>query len=130
MNNDYMKYGYKFGKKTKAKSKQRDVYSKVLDKLAYKMCKSIDKPEKQFDAVHKPSHYNFGKYEVIDVIDDWKLNFNRGNAIKYIARAGKKDSKKTIEDLEKAVYYLNREINNLKWEKFIKGQSKCQRSKI
>ena len=59
--------------------------------------------------VEHPSHYNQGKYEVIDVINDWKLNFNLGNAIKYIARADYKNN--AIEDLEKAIFYLNYEIN-------------------
>lgn len=59
--------------------------------------------------VEHPSHYNQGKYEVIDVINDWKLNFNLGNAIKYIARADYKNN--AIEDLEKAMFYLNYEIN-------------------
>lgn len=58
--------------------------------------------------VEHPSHYNQGKYEVIDVINDWKLNFNLGNAIKYIARADYKNN--AIEDLKKAVFYLNYEI--------------------
>ena len=61
------------------------------------------------NSVEHPKHYNFGKYEVIDVIDDWGLDFALGNAIKYIARAGKK-SENTIEDLEKALWYINHEI--------------------
>lgn len=58
--------------------------------------------------VEHPSHYNQGLYEVIDVINDWKLNFNLGNAIKYIERADYKNN--AIEDLKKAVFYLNYEI--------------------
>ena len=65
------------------------------------------------NAVNHPSHYNSGKIEVIEAIEDWKVNFHRGNAIKYIARAGKKDPAKTVEDLEKAVWYLKREIEVL-----------------
>ena len=61
-----------------------------------------------------PSHYTDGKIEVIEAIEAWKLNFHRGNAIKYIARAGKKNPEKEIEDLEKAVWYLKREIERLK----------------
>ena len=62
-----------------------------------------------------PSHYADGrKYEAIDVIADWDLNFDLGNAVKYIARAGRKGS--AIEDLEKAVYYINHEIEVLKNE--------------
>ena len=63
------------------------------------------------EAVNHPAHYNQGKFEVIDVIDDWKLGFNDGNAVKYIARARYKG--KHLEDLKKARWYLNREISNL-----------------
>ena len=66
------------------------------------------------DAVNHPSHYNQGRIECIDYILDKELNFCRGNAVKYITRAGQKDPDKEIEDLEKAVFYLNREIERLK----------------
>lgn len=66
------------------------------------------------DPVNNPAHYTSGKIEVIDFIEDQKLNFPRGNAVKYIARAGKKDPAKEVEDLEKAVWYLNRDIQALK----------------
>lgn len=56
--------------------------------------------------VEHPAHYNVGKIEVIDAINEWKLDFDLGNVIKYIARAGHKDASKTIEDLEKAKFYL------------------------
>lgn len=65
------------------------------------------------DNVNSPKHYTDGNIEVIDFIEDKQLNFHRGNAIKYISRAGKKDSKKEIEDLKKAVWYLEREIERL-----------------
>ena len=58
--------------------------------------------------VDHPIHYNHGQYEVIDVIQDWKLNFNLGNAIKYIARCDYKNN--AIEDLQKAKFYLEYEI--------------------
>lgn len=65
-----------------------------------------------FDPVAKPQHYNHGKYEVIDVIEDWGLDkdYYLGNAIKYIARHKHKDSPK--QDIEKAVWYLNRWLAN------------------
>ena len=66
------------------------------------------------DVVNHPAHYTDGKIEVIDVIEDKGLNFHRGNAVKYIARAGKKDPNREIEDLQKAVWYLNREIERLR----------------
>ena len=65
------------------------------------------------DSVNHPSHYTDGKIEVIDFIEDKKLNFHRGNAVKYIARAGKKKYENEVEDLKKAVWYLNREIERL-----------------
>ena len=62
-----------------------------------------------------PEYYK-GKVEVIDAIEAWGLNFHRGNAVKYIARAGKKNIANEVEDLEKAVWYINREIERLKKE--------------
>lgn len=66
------------------------------------------------DSVNHPVHYTDGKIEVIDFIEQKNLNFHRGNAVKYIARAGKKDPEKEVEDLEKAKWYLEREIERLK----------------
>ena len=65
------------------------------------------------DNVNHPSHYTDGKIEVIDFIEDKKLNFHRGNAVKYIARAGKKNPENEVEDLKKAAWYINREIERL-----------------
>jgi hypothetical protein len=64
--------------------------------------------------VNHPKHYTDGNIEVIDFIEDKGLNFHKGNVVKYVARAGKKDPSKEIEDLKKALWYLNREINRLK----------------
>lgn len=66
------------------------------------------------DQVDHPAHYNSGKIEVIEALEDWKLNFHRANAVKYVARAGKKNPDKEIEDLEKAIWYLKRDIELLK----------------
>lgn len=69
--------------------------------------------------VNHPAHYNTGKIEVIEFIEDQKLNFSRGNAIKYIARAGKKVPLKCspelaleleMKDLDKARFYITREL--------------------
>ena len=60
--------------------------------------------------VHHPSHYNSGTIEVIEAIEDWKLGFHLGNAVKYVARAGKKDPSKYEEDLQKAKWYIDRAI--------------------
>lgn len=63
------------------------------------------------DAVSHPSHYNVGKIEVIDFIEDKNLNFNLGNAVKYIARCQYKvGGTKRIEDLEKAMWYIQHQI--------------------
>ena len=64
------------------------------------------------EMVNHPSHYNMGKYEAIDVIEDWNLNFNLGNAVKYISRAGHKDD--IVQDLKKSLWYIEREIQRLK----------------
>ena len=61
--------------------------------------------------VNHPSHYNKG-IETIDYIESWEMNFNIGNVIKYTTRAGYKDNK--LEDLEKAKWYLEREIGKAK----------------
>ena len=61
-------------------------------------------------------HYENGKgYDVIDFITDYGLNFNRGNIIKYVARAGKKDDE--LSDLRKALDYINREIETIEKQK-------------
>ncbi len=68
--------------------------------------------EKNESHVNHPRHYlKDSGHEVIDVIGAWNLNFELGNAIKYIARAGKKDVNKKREDLEKALWYIKREID-------------------
>lgn len=61
--------------------------------------------------VNHPNHYNKGKFEVIEVIEDWGLGFNLGNAIKYIGRCEHKENKK--QDLEKALWYIKRELENI-----------------
>lgn len=65
------------------------------------------------DAVNHPEHYKSGGIETIDFIESKDLGFNLGNAVKYISRAGKKDPSKLIEDLEKARWYVDREISRL-----------------
>lgn len=62
------------------------------------------------DIINHPAHYTSGNIEVIDYIEDQKLPYHLGNVVKYISRAGKKDPKKTVEDLKKAAWYINRYI--------------------
>jgi hypothetical protein len=62
------------------------------------------------ETINHPSHYQGQRFEVIDIIEDFKLCFNLGNAIKYILRAGKKGL--FTEDLKKSIWYLQREIDH------------------
>lgn len=64
------------------------------------------------DNVNHPAHYT--AYQGIEVIQlTEQMNFCRGNAVKYIARAGLKDPDKEVEDLRKAIWYIEREIARL-----------------
>ena len=70
------------------------------------------------EQVNHPSHYG-GKdnpYEAIKVIDAWNLDFCLGNVVKYISRAGKKDNNSVEQDLKKALWYLEHEIESMKGE--------------
>ncbi len=71
--------------------------------------------DKEVEAIDGPSHYGgkYNVYEAIKIIDHYKLGFCLGNVIKYILRAGKKDPSKHLEDLKKAAWYLNHEIERL-----------------
>ena len=62
------------------------------------------------DPVNHPPHYKAGGIEVIDFIEAKDLNFRLANVVKYVSRAGKKDSD-PVQDLEKAAWYLKREID-------------------
>ena len=76
----------------------------IEDPLAQKVLERNNKPE----LVNHPDHYQGNKFEVIDIIEDYELNFTLGSAVKYILRAGKKDDKNT--DLKKAIWMLEREL--------------------
>lgn len=67
--------------------------------------------------VTHPSHYTQGKIETYKFINDKNLNFNRGNAVKYLVRAGLKDPAKEIEDLQKAKVYIDFEIERIMEER-------------
>jgi len=75
---------------------------------------SLWRPQTQ-ELINHPSHYGGADnpYEAIKVIEAWGLGFCLGNTVKYISRAGKKDPEKTVEDLKKAVWYINHEIERL-----------------
>jgi hypothetical protein len=67
------------------------------------------------EMVNHPKHYGgeSNPYEAIKVIDAWDLDFCLGNTVKYISRAGKKSPEKELEDLKKALWYLQHKINKL-----------------
>ncbi len=75
----------------------------------------LSKTRPQTEMVNHPTHYGGENnvYEAIKVIEAWDLDFCLGNAVKYISRAGKKDPAKELEDLNKAVWYLNRRIQQI-----------------
>ena len=95
---DCMTCFYLFRKLNEQPCKSCVSYSLWTDKDAYK----------EEDPVNAPKHYNVG-LEPIEAIESWKLGYNLGNVIKYVARADHKG--KRIEDLKKARWYLDREIN-------------------
>ena len=86
------------------------LFSIVLINVFLRWLEGGNKMEEVNRNVSHPSHYNQG-IEAIDIIESWNLNFSLGNAIKYILRSPYKG--KQIEDLEKARWYIDREINRL-----------------
>ena len=65
--------------------------------------------------VNHPNHYGGedNTYEAIKVIEAWDLDFHIGNTVKYISRAGKKGTDQELQDLKKALWYLERKIKNI-----------------
>ena len=86
-----------------------DILHKINDIFGGELMIMFEIEEREM--INHPNHYNMGKFEAIEVIEDWNLNFNLGNTIKYISRAGHKDD--IIQDLKKALWYLGREIQRL-----------------
>lgn len=81
------------------------------------MCAQVNPIEEHMsdssNSVDHPAHYGGADniYEAIKVIEAWDLNFNLGNVLKYISRAGKKDPR--LEAYKKAAWYMNREVERL-----------------
>lgn len=71
--------------------------------------------ENNKEHVNHPTHYGGedNPYEAIKVIDAWGLGFSLGNTVKYISRAGKKETDKELQDLRKALWYLQHHIETL-----------------
>lgn len=80
------------------------------------------------EKINHPEHCKGNKYEAIDIIDDYQLGFNLGNAVKYILRAGKKGD--TLEDLKKAKWYIKHEICKLMNEQEEKKEKKRRFSRL
>jgi len=83
-----------------------DVATEILNKLKIES-QGLEGLARR-EAVNHPPHYNQGNIEVIDAIEDWGLDFNAGNVVKYVARHKHKDE--PVEDLKKARWYLDRLI--------------------
>lgn len=88
-----------------------------LDEARASILSLLARREKDSESskINHPSHYG-GKdnpYETIKVIRAWKLDFSLGNAVKYISRAGKKDGESTVDDLKKALWYIQNKIDEL-----------------
>lgn len=83
------------------------------------------------DRVNSPNHYKSSnnRFEVIDIIEFFNLNFHRGNVLKYLLRSGKKEEagynsvEKEIEDLEKAIWYLKREVKRISQNENVENSS-------
>ena len=80
-------------------------------------CKFDYLKETTSDMVHRPAHYCYSEYEPKDVIRAWGLNFNLGSAVKYIARAGRKDD--ILQELNKAKQFIEFEIEAIEKERAV-----------
>jgi hypothetical protein len=104
---------YTKGKKDKPKNKVqfKSPRSRLINDL-FQMKKAVDEVEKKAttDLVNHPPHYKSGGIETIDFIEAKDLNYRLGNVIKYVSRCGKKVDSDPLEDLRKARWYLDREI--------------------
>jgi hypothetical protein len=76
----------------------------------------MSEQQQSYEYVNHPEHYGgeSNPYEVIKVIEALEMDFHLGNTFKYIARAGKKGTDKELQDLEKALWYLQRKIELVK----------------
>ena len=91
---------------------ERNKVKEATKKVFKKHSEAFSKLSKRID---HPPHYGGDKtYEVIKVLEAWNLDFHLGNVLKYICRAGIKNKETEIEDLEKAMWYLQRKIDKLK----------------
>jgi len=110
----------KTAKKPEKKAQFKSPRSRLIKDL-FEMKKAVDAVERKpkpglwdlipaDDPVNQPLHYKSGGVETLDFIEAKDLNYRLGNVIKYVVRCGKKDGSDPVQDLEKAAFYLNREI--------------------
>jgi hypothetical protein len=101
---------HKYGKKVESTEPlQCNECNEVSFTLVGGTCNTCLSKKDENDNINWPKHYNTGKIQPIDAIEDWKLDFRLANAVKYIARHKyKKNAKK---DLEKAIWYIQRYID-------------------
>lgn len=104
------KYVYKIRREDAKLGKPKITRKELLNEINPGLDALFGLEYKKPDLVNHPPHYKAGGIEVIDFIEAKDLNFRLGNAVKYISRAGKKDSD-PVQDLEKAAWYLKREID-------------------
>lgn len=83
-------------------------YFKLLSAM-HKLSNVSAQTEMNNDIINHPAHYTVGRYETIDGIEHFQLGYHNGNAFKYISRAGKKSKETEIQDLEKALWYIQRD---------------------
>jgi hypothetical protein len=116
-----VKYQYVYVTKRKMESRAAEltaqghrahpVTGKILMQAAEQPTQ-IEMFEPASDPVNHPAHYKYGGIETIDFIEAKELGYNLGNVVKYVTRSDHKGNRK--EDLEKALWYLTREINSIK----------------
>ena len=106
------KYGHTIRREEEAKfGKPKITRKELLNEINPGLNALFGLEYKKPDLVNHPPHYKAGGIEVIAFIEAKDLNFRLGNAVKYISRAGKKKDSDPVQDLEKAVWYLKREID-------------------
>jgi hypothetical protein len=116
-----VKYQYVYVTKRKMESRAAEltaqghrahpVTGKILMQAAEQPTQ-IEMFEPASDPVNHPAHYKYGGIETIDFIEAKELGYNLGNVVKYVTRSDHKGNRK--QDLEKAMWYLTREINSIK----------------
>jgi len=89
-------------------AKQR--FASSEDFSPQKLLAELEAAEKKLDLVNKPPHYTDGGVDTLNFIEAKDLNYRLGNVVKYVVRCGKKANSDPVQDLEKAAFYLNREI--------------------